>query len=157
MIVYTGGTFDLFHAAHVELLRQCAKLAGPDGAVIVGLNTDEFIISYKGHPPTCTYEEREAVLRACRHVDEVVPNSGGPDSRPAIESVGPDLLVIGTDWAYRDYYQQLGLDQRWLDERGITLLYVAHARSAQISSTEIRRRVRAHQPVPGELTLRRPE
>lgn len=156
MIVYTGGTFDLFHAAHVELLRQCAKLAGPDGAVTVGLNTDEFITAYKGHPPTCSYDEREAVLRACRHVDDVVANSGGPDSRPVIETARPELLVIGTDWAYRDYYAQLGLDQRWLDERGITLLYVAHARSTQVSSTEIRRRIRTDIALPGDAPRGRP-
>jgi len=46
-LIYTGGTFDLFHAGHVEFLRRCSDL----GRVLVSLNTDEFIEEYKGKPP----------------------------------------------------------------------------------------------------------
>jgi len=52
LIVYTGGTFDLFHANHVRFLRRCAEL----GSVTVSLNTDEFIQAYKGRPPVVPYE-----------------------------------------------------------------------------------------------------
>ena len=37
--VYTGGTFDLYHAGHARFLARCAEL----GSVVVSLNTDEFI------------------------------------------------------------------------------------------------------------------
>ena len=47
-ILYTGGTFDIFHYGHINFLRQCSKLAD---SVIVSLNTDEFIKEYKGRPP----------------------------------------------------------------------------------------------------------
>jgi glycerol-3-phosphate cytidylyltransferase len=43
-VVYTGGTFDLFHSGHVNLLRRCSEI----GTVVVSLNTDEFIEKYKG-------------------------------------------------------------------------------------------------------------
>lgn len=141
MIVYTGGTFDMFHAGHAALLAECRKLAGPDGKVVVALNTDAFIASYKGRAPICTYQEREAVLCSCRYVDEVVQNRMGQDSRPTIESVLPDIIAIGTDWAAKDYYQQMGFDQAWLDARRITLVYVAHAFSAVLSSSDIKVRV----------------
>jgi cytidyltransferase-like protein len=139
--VYTGGTFDLFHAGHAALLGQCRKLAGPGGRVTVSLNTDAFVASYKGRPPILTYREREAVLRACRHVDEVVQNRAGADSRPAIEEVRPDIIAIGTDWATRDYHRQMGFTQDWLDQRAITLVYVAHAYSASLSTSDIRARL----------------
>ena len=139
--VYTGGTFDMFHAGHAALLAQCRKLAGEGGQVVVSLNTDAFIASYKGRAPICTYQEREAVLHACRYVDEVVQNRMGQDSRPTIESVQPDIIAIGTDWATRDYHLQMGFDQSWLDARGITLLYVAHAFSSTLSSSDIKTRV----------------
>lgn len=135
MIVYTGGTFDLFHSGHVNLLKKCSEL----GSVVVALNTDEFIEAYKGKPPVMTYAEREAVLRACRYVDDVVPNMGGSDSRLSIDLVKPDLIVVGSDWARRDYYAQMQFDQDWLDERGIGLAYIPYTKN--ISTTNIKGRL----------------
>lgn len=136
LIVYTGGTFDLLHAGHTEFLKRCAEL----GSVTVSLNTDEFIQKYKGKAPVMTYKERAAVLLACRYVTAVVPNFAGADSRPSIELVHPDLIVIGSDWARRDYYKQMGFTQDWLDERGIGLVYVPYTDG--ISSTAIKQRMR---------------
>lgn len=134
-IVYTGGTFDLPHKGHYRLLKRAAEI----GSVVVALNTDEFIKEYKGKPPILSYEERREALLACRWVDEVVPNVGGTDSRIAIETVNPDYIIIGSDWARRDYYAQMGFDQSWLDERGIGLIYVPY--TAGISTTEIKSRM----------------
>ena len=128
--------FDLFHSGHVELLRRCAEF----GSVTVALNTDEFIESYKKRKPVISYEERKTVLLGCRWVDSVVPNLGGSDSRISIDLVKPDLIVIGSDWARRDYHTQMGFDQDWLDERGIGLCYVPY--TAGISTTAIKARLR---------------
>lgn len=134
--VYTGGTFDLLHRGHIELLRRCADF----GSVTVSLNTDDFIEAYKGSRPVMSFAEREAVLLGCRWVDEVVPNWGGADSRIAIDVVKPNLIVVGSDWATRNYPAQMGFDQAWLDERGIGLCYVPY--SWGISSTDIKKRLR---------------
>lgn len=127
MIVYTGGTFDLFHAGHALLLRRCRALAGPDGRVVVALNTDDFVEHYKGKAPFIPYVDREQVLLACRYVDEVIPNVGGADSKPAVEIVRPDLVVIGDDWAPgkgKDYMQQMGFDDVFLSHMGIDIVYL---------------------------------
>lgn len=137
-IVYTGGTFDLFHSGHVNLLKRCKEIAG-NGIVVVSLNTSEFIEKYKGVAPVCSDEERFAVVSACMYVDEVVWNVGGQDSKIAIEMVSPDYIVIGSDWAKKDYYKQMGFDQEWLDERGIGLVYVPYTKT--ISSTDIKKRL----------------
>ena len=137
--VYTGGTFDLFHSGHVNLLKRCREVAGQYGIVVVSLNTDAFIEEYKGKPPVCSDEERKAVLLSCRYVDEVVMNVGGKDSRIAIEMVEPDYILIGSDWVKKDYYLQMGFDQDWLDERGIGLVYVPYTK--EISSTNIKGRI----------------
>jgi glycerol-3-phosphate cytidylyltransferase len=134
-LVYTGGTFDLLHSGHTRFLQRCAEL----GPVVVSLNTDDFIEEYKGKPPVISYADREAVLLACRYVDRVVPNTGGTDSKPTIEEVWPDIIAIGTDWARRDYYAQMGFDQDWLDERQIALIYIPYTQG--ISSTAIKERM----------------
>jgi len=136
LLVYTGGTFDLFHSGHVNFLRKCNQL----GDVTVALNTDEFIESYKGKPPIMSYEERKAVLQSCRYVSAVVPNEGGADSTITISDVEPEIIAIGSDWARRDYYKQMGFTQDWLDKRGISLIYIAY--TGGISTTNLKARVK---------------
>jgi glycerol-3-phosphate cytidylyltransferase len=135
LTVYTGGTFDLYHAGHARFLARCAEL----GEVTVSLNTDEFIEEYKGKPPVISYADRAEVLLSTRSVSRVIPNTGGSDSAIAIEAVMPDIIAIGTDWARRDYYKQMGFDQDWLDDRGIALIYIPYTQG--ISSTAVKERI----------------
>jgi cytidyltransferase-like protein len=134
-IIYTGGTFDLPHRGHVRFLQQCAEL----GDVVVALNTDKFVTDYKGRPPVMSFDERAAVIGEFASVKEVIPNTGGADSRVAIDLVSPDILAIGSDWAVRNYHKQMGLDQAWLDNRGIWLVYIPY--TLGVSTTEIRARL----------------
>lgn len=137
--VYTGGTFDLFHWGHVELLRRLKDLAGEDGQVIVSLNTDEFIEEYKGKKPVMSYEERYAVLDACRYVDEVVKNIGGKDSKQSVLSSDIDIVAIGMDWLERDYMKQMSFTRDWLEDNDISLIYVPYTRG--VSTTDIKKRL----------------
>jgi len=139
-IVYTGGTFDLFHSGHTRFLKACRRLAGEDGKVIVALNEDDFIQAYKGKPPIMSFVERKEVLLACKYVDGVVPNFSGADSKPCIGSVQPDLVVIGDDWARKDYYAQMQFTQTWLDKHDIGLVYVPYTQG--ISTTELKQRIK---------------
>jgi glycerol-3-phosphate cytidylyltransferase len=141
-IVYTGGTFDMFHSGHVNFLKQCKRIAGADGKVVVSLNTDAFIGVYKDLEPVCNYEERKACLESCRYVDLVVENVGGSDSKPTILEVKPTIIVIGSDWAKKDYYSQMEFTQEWLDDNNIVLAYVPYKQD--ISTSIIKKRVYKH-------------
>lgn len=137
MRVLTLGTFDTIHAGHVGLFRQCRRLAGhPDGQVIVAINSDEFVARYKGAPPLVPYASRAAVIGALWMVDEVVCNDSHGNQGNLIEAARPDVLVIGQDWALKDYMGQLGISQQWLDDRDIQLCYVP--RTGEWSSTAIK-------------------
>lgn len=140
-VVYTGGTFDLLHAGHIDLLRVCKEIAGDNGKVYVSLNTDEFITRFKGKPPVCTYYERKEMLLSCKYVYDVVMNIGDEDSKATITTLinKPDFIVIGDDWATKDYYKQMGFTKEWLYKQGISLLYVARLRP--LSTTEIKMRI----------------
>jgi glycerol-3-phosphate cytidylyltransferase len=128
--VYTGGTFDLFHRGHVNFLRQCKEIGDH---VTVSLNTDEFIYRYKGEYPIISYEERKEVLLSCRYVDKVIPNTEGEDSKPTILDVNPKFIVIGSDWAKKDYYKQMNFTQKWLDDNGYVLIYIPYTDSISTS------------------------
>lgn len=137
--VYTGGTFDLFHSGHVKFLESCKKIAGRGGQVVVALNSDAFVEQYKGSKPVMSFSERREVLLGCRYVSQVVANTGGEDSKPTILRVRPDFIVVGSDWARRDYYAQMQFTQDWLDDLDITLCYVPYTQG--ISSTDVKKRI----------------
>lgn len=138
-VLYTGGTFDVFHYGHMNFLKQCKLIADE---VVVSLNTDEFIASYKKKRPVLSYSERESSLLGCKYIDRVVENIGEADSKISIMNVRPNIIAIGDDWASKDYYSQMSFTQDWLSENGIVLVYIPYTRG--ISSTELKNRVIQH-------------
>ncbi len=138
MNVLTLGTFDLFHAGHVNFLRTCREIA-VNGRVTVALNTDRFAASYK-RPPVIDYEGRKTVLEACRYVDRVVPNDQADGTAwDAVLKVQPALIAASEDWRYRDWFSQVGMPEAELTGLGIKVRWVPY--TAGISSSELRSRL----------------
>ena len=132
MNIITLGTFDVLHAGHIRLLQFCQKL----GSVTVGLNTDEFVVKYKDKPPVMSYKERRDVLELLGF--EVMPNdqeTGGV--KPLLKDM--DLIVVGSDWAVKDYIGQIGVTWDWLEEHNIGICYFP--RSLDMSTTKIKERI----------------
>jgi cytidyltransferase-like protein len=123
----TIGTFDLFHEGHVNLLHRCQSF----GDVTIGVNSDRFVVGYKGVLPTCPESSRLASVGA---YGAAFLHDG--NTAEFIEAHDPDLLVVGSDWARRDYLDQLGVDQSWLDTHDVSVLYVPYTQG--ISSTMLR-------------------
>ena len=103
MKLLTVGTFDLLHPGHVALFERCIELGGSNAHLSVGVNTDDFVKAYKGRYPVMSLVERLEMIRAVRWVDDVLINKGNDDCRPLVDEVKPDLLVVGSEWGYRDW------------------------------------------------------
>lgn len=138
MNVLTVGTFDLLHSGHVNLINRCYKLAGSSGKVIVGVNTDEFVFSYKKINPVIPFRDRVSVLRAFMKVHEVIENSDHC-LKKLLQTIKPHILAIGSDWAKKDYYKQIGVTQDWLDNNDILLVYLPY--TEEVSSSIIRQNI----------------
>lgn len=144
--VYNGGTYDLLHAGHLFAFFQMRAMAGKDGEVIIGLNTDEFVERFKGHPTVQSLAERIEIVSAIRYVDRVVVNVGNEDAKPILELVRPDIIAVGFDWwdgpansdmgEWGRYLEQMDIDFVWLGERGMHLRHMAWAPDR--SSTRLR-------------------
>ena len=131
--IYVGGTFDLFHYGHARFLEQCSKY----GKVIVAINTDDFCERYK-RKPVLTLGERIESVAACKWVDEVIVNIGDEDSGVTIDTIKDKKvthIAHGDDWTGDSLIEQLGISQEWLDERGISMLYVPYTKG--ISTSDI--------------------
>ncbi len=95
VVVFTNGCFDLIHPGHIDFLER-ARAFGD--RLIVGINSDESVAAIKGSGrPLLSEEDRAAVLRGLRSVDEVIVFNEPTPAR-LIEEIKPDVLVKGGDW-----------------------------------------------------------
>ena len=65
-VVYTSGTFDMLHINHLRLIEYARGLGD---ILIVGVNTDELVASYKSLP-MIPFEDRIELVRRCKYFDE---------------------------------------------------------------------------------------
>lgn len=91
--VYAPGVCDLFHVGHVEFFRKARELGD---RLIVGVPSAAAIADYK-RAPIMTLEERIGVVRACRYVDRVVPDSPRHVTADFLDSIAADFAVHGDD------------------------------------------------------------
>jgi glycerol-3-phosphate cytidylyltransferase len=100
--VLTYGTFDLFHVGHLRLLE---RLRGLGDHLTVAVSTDEFN-ARKGKCSIVPFEDRAAVVAACRYVDAVIPEHSWEQKREDIVRLGIDIFGMGDDW--RGHFDALG-------------------------------------------------
>jgi len=72
-VVYMSGVFDLFHFGHMESIHKVRALY-PNSKLVVGVHSDEDIVSYK-RKPVMSMAERVRTIEASRLVDKVIPNA----------------------------------------------------------------------------------
>jgi glycerol-3-phosphate cytidylyltransferase len=126
--VLTYGTFDLFHPGHVQLLKRARELGT---RLVVGLSTDEFN-ALKGKKSVMSYEDRKAVLKACRYVDEVFAEEDWAQKTQDAIRFGADVFVMGDDWSGKFNFMA----------EHCHVVYLA--RTPDVSSTEIKQRMRTN-------------
>lgn len=89
-VVYVGGTFDLLHAGHVELLERAASLGD---YLLVGLHSDEAVRHHKGATPVLTLLERAMAALSLHCVDDVVLGAPWEVTRDLITTMNISQVV----------------------------------------------------------------
>jgi glycerol-3-phosphate cytidylyltransferase len=124
-IVYTGGTFDMFHSNHVRMIEYAKGLGDK---LIVGVSTDELVCSYKDNP-IVPFEERIEIVKALKQPDMVVPQHS-LEHAELVKNLHVDAFVIGDDWEGKYDY---------LEELGVKVFYFPYGKGA--SSTNIKKKI----------------
>lgn len=132
MKILTVGTFDLLHSGHINLIKNCRKLAGCSGQVIVGVNSDDFVLRYKNCKPIIPLKDRVKVISNLKDVDKVIVNESSSLQEILMEEK-PNIIVVGSDWAKKDYFSQIGVTLEWLVKNDILLIYTEYTK--EISTT----------------------
>lgn len=105
-VVYTSGTFDMFHINHLKMINYARNLGD---ILIVGVSTDELVQSYK-NKPAIPFIERMQIVEALKSPDIVVPQHS-LDHSEIVKKLHIDAFVVGDDWFGKyDYLQELGVD-----------------------------------------------
>ena len=106
IIVYTSGTFDMFHYNHLRVINYARSLGD---ILIVGVSTDELVASYKT-PPIIPFNERLQIIEALKIPDIVIPQRS-LDHTEIVRKLNIDVFVVGDDWVGKyDYLKELGVE-----------------------------------------------
>ncbi len=127
----TFSAFDLLHAGHVKMLeeakRQCEYL-------ICGLQTDPTIDRPEKNKPVQTVVERYIQLKACKHVDEIVPYATEQDLEDILRAFKIDVRIVGEEYKEKNF-----TGRKYCDENVIELYF--NKRNHRFSSSGLRKEV----------------
>ena len=130
---YTQGTYDMFHIGHLNLLKHAKEKCD---YLIVGVNSDELVKSYK-HKPIISQEDRMAIVEAIKYVDKVVLCET-LDKMDAWNKNNFDFVFIGSDWQGSQRWNDT---EKALEAVNAKVIYLPY--TDKISSTKIREAILA--------------
>lgn len=135
--VYVIGVFDLFHLGHLELLKR-AKSIGKK--LIVAVNGDELVGSYKRKPVFSEFERLE-LIKACKYVDEsfIIHEY---DNKRYLQEYAINAIIHGDDWEEESYKQQIRVTDDFLKQHEIELVLLSY--TAGISTSELINKIKGH-------------
>lgn len=93
-VIYVDGSFDMFHAGHIDFLKRCASMGD---FLLVGIHDDASVNNRKGaNFPIMNLHERTLSVLACRHVDEVIIGAPSSINHDMVTTMNIACVVRGT-------------------------------------------------------------
>lgn len=132
IIGYTQGTYDMFHVGHLNLLCNAKKLCD---FLIVGINTDELVESYKFKKTIVNLEDRVAIISELRCVDKVI-SCNTLDKTQVVKDYNINKIFIGDDWLGNPRWEKTKND---MDKLGVEVVFIPHTEG--ISSSILREKI----------------
>ncbi|HEX7483169.1 MAG TPA: adenylyltransferase/cytidyltransferase family protein [Candidatus Bathyarchaeia archaeon] len=96
-IVLASGVFDLLHLGHVRFLEEAKRAGGENAKLIAIIATDNTVEKSKGKKPIMSEDQRCALVRSLRVVDEAVLGYENMDIGEVIGKIKPDVIALGYD------------------------------------------------------------
>lgn len=133
-IGYTTGVFDMFHIGHLNIIKKAKSMCD---YLIVGVTTDELCALRKNKKPIVCQDDRVAIVKAIRYVDQVELQEN-MDKLDAVKRLGVDVVFVGSDWKGTPSWNQY---EKEFAEVGCKVVYLDHTDG--ISSTILREKLNA--------------
>lgn len=132
IIGYTAGVFDMFHAGHLNVLKESKKKCD---YLIVAVSTDELVQEYKNKLPIIPFSERKDIIKSIRYVDKVVEQTT-LKKIDAYEKYKFDVMFVGEDWKGTEKWKEL---EKIFKPLGVKIVYIK--RKFDITSTALRDKI----------------
>jgi glycerol-3-phosphate cytidylyltransferase len=100
VIGFTCGTFDLFHAGHVSMLREAKNCCDH---LIVGIQTDPTVDRPEKNKPVQSVIERQIQVSACRYVDEIIVYTTEEDLLTVLRTIPINYRFVGPEYRQKDF------------------------------------------------------
>ena len=128
-IGYTQGVYDMFHIGHLNLINRAKEQCD---YLIVGVNSDELVESYKKKETVIKEKDRAEIIRNLKAVDEcIIVNT--LDKSQILSQIHFDAIFIGSDWYGNPRWMKTKAE---LAEKGVDVVFLPHTEG--ISSTMLR-------------------
>lgn len=127
---YTQGVFDMFHIGHLNLLKQAKELCD---FLVVGVNSDELVWSYKKKATVIPSKDRAEIVRSVKYVDQcdIVYSL---DKFEQWKKYKFEAVFIGDDWKGNKRWIET---EKELEKAGAVVIYLSY--TPGISSTFLRK------------------
>ena len=127
-IGYLSGTFDLFHIGHLNLLKRAKQNCD---YLIVGVHNSG---AWKGKETFIPFDERKAIISACRYVDKVVDSC--QEDSDAWYLWHFDRLFVGSDYQGTPRFRKY---EEFFKDKNVEIMYFPYTQST--NSTQIRKTI----------------
>ena len=128
-IGYTQGVYDMFHIGHLNLINKAKEQCD---YLIVGVNSDELVQSYKHKDTVIKEQERAEIVRNIKAVDECIITDT-LDKIVLQQRLHFDAIFIGNDWYGNPRWMQT-IEE--LAKYGVDVVFLPHTDG--ISSTMLK-------------------
>lgn len=125
-IGFTCSSFDLIHPGHILMLKDCKNVCD---YLVVGLQSDPTIDRKDKNKPIQTLKERKIMIESIKYVDKVVIYHTEQELIQLMESINPDIRIIGSDWRGKEVTGANLTPIHW------------HERNHNFSTTNLRKRI----------------
>ena len=133
--IHTGNLRYVSYRSSETLIKNAKRRCD---YLIVGVNTDELVESYKNKRPIVPLEERAEIVRSIKYVDEVIITNT-LDKKEIWDKIRFDEIYIGDDWKGNERWERTGKEMEAL---GARLVYLPYTKDT--SSTMLREKLKEY-------------
>lgn len=135
VVGYTTGVFDMFHIGHLNILKKAKEHCD---FLIVGVSSDELVMSEKNKKPIIPFHDRVEIVSAIKYVDKVVVQEN-KNKLEAWYKYKYNKMFVGSDWKGSAQWNKY---EEELKPLGVEIIYFPHTDG--ISSTILREKYDAN-------------